>query len=197
MSSTFQGFALTLADLENKWAAILNGDRCPPVLGLAPLTDHESDLIGRLVVLYPHRGSARLLALLREFPATTVVWLSRKAGEAYEAGAFWDKFSELLSIPIPLYHRPDLAACFRQACRQVMATWVPPTDLGGHNYVAEFLFQAGMPLDRCDRFAQHFRKVERNYGLPDPDLPDAGEQLRESVLDTLQSTPFLTLKRAL
>src|SRR5262249_53904428 len=121
----------------------------------------------------------------------------RKAGEAYEAGAFWDKFSELISIPVPFYHRPELAACFRQACRQVMATWVPPTDLGGHNYVAEFLFQAGLPLDRCDRFAQHFRKVERNYGLPDPDLPDAGEQLRESVLDTLQSTPFLTLKRAL
>lgn len=197
MISAFQGFAPTLSDLENKWVAILSGDRCPPVLGLAPLTDHESDLIGRLVVLYPYRGSGRLLTLLDQFPATTVVWLSRKAGEAYEAGAFWDKFSELLSIPIPMYHRPELASSFRQACRRVMATWVPPTDLGGHNYVAEFLFQAGLPLDRCDRFAQHFRKVERNYGLPDPDFPDVGEQLRESVLDTLEATPFLTLKRAL
>src|SRR5437763_9151266 len=120
MSSTFQGFATTLADVEDKWTAILDSDRCPPVLGLAPLTDHESDLIGRLVLLYPHRGSGRLLALLKQFPAATVVWLSRKAGEAYEAGAFWDKFSELISVPVPFYHRPELAACFRQACRQVM-----------------------------------------------------------------------------
>ena len=78
-----------------------------------------------------------------------------------------------------------------------MAICLPPVDLGGHNIVAEFLHQAGLPLDRCDRFAQHVRKVERSFRLPDADDPDAGEQLREAVLNSLQPIPVPTLKRAL
>jgi hypothetical protein len=125
------------------------------------------------------------------------VWLARKAGEAYEAGAFWDKFGELVGTQIPMYQRDELAQRFRRACRKTMTAWLPPEDLGGHNIVAEFLYQAGMPLDRCGQFAQHVRKVERSFGLPDIDAPDAGEQLRETVLESLQTIPVPTLKRAL
>jgi len=78
-----------------------------------------------------------------------------------------------------------------------MAIWLPPEELGGHNIVAEFLHQAGLPLDRCHGFAQHVRKVERSFGLPDADAPDAGELLRKAVLDSLQPIPVPTLKRAL
>jgi hypothetical protein len=138
-----------------------------------------------------------LYTLLEEFPSCLAVWLSRKAGEAYEAGAFWDKFGELVGTQIPVYQRDELARRFRHACRSAMAAWTAPEDLGGHNIVAEFLYQAGLPLDRCDRFAQHVRKVERSYGLPDLDAPDAGEQLRETVLESLQTIPVPTLKRAL
>ena len=69
--------------------------------------------------------------------------------------------------------------------------------IGMNSKVAEFLHQAGLPLDRCDGFAQHVRKVERSFGLPDADAPDAGELLREAVLDSLQPIPVPTLKRAL
>ena len=42
-----------------------------------------------------------LFGLLHEFPACLAVWLARKAGEAYEAGAFWEKFGTLIGVTIP------------------------------------------------------------------------------------------------
>jgi hypothetical protein len=125
------------------------------------------------------------------------VWLSRKAGEAYEAGAFWEKFCELIGLAIPLYDRQEFARRFQLACRKTMLIWLPPKDLGGQQHVAEFLYQAGLPLERCERFAQHFRKVERAYGLPDENAPDAGDQLRELMLESLHPVPIPSLKRAL
>ncbi|MCP9496780.1 MAG: hypothetical protein MSG64_20275 [Pyrinomonadaceae bacterium MAG19_C2-C3] len=59
------------------------------------------------------------------------------------------------------------------------------------------MHQAGLPLDRCESFAQHVRKVERSLGLPDADDPEAGEQLRETVLESLLPISMPTLKRAL
>jgi hypothetical protein len=78
-----------------------------------------------------------------------------------------------------------------------MPGWLAPEDLGAHNLVAEFLHQAGLPLDRCNQFAEQVRKVERTYGLPDPEAPNAGRQLRESLLDTLEGAHLPTLQRAL
>jgi len=192
---------MTLRELEDKWSTFLGADSCPPVLGLAPLSEDESEVIRQLVAAHLGQSSRsrrqHLFALLEEFPSCLAVWLARKAGEAYEAGAFWDRFGELVGIQIALYQREELAQRFRRACRKTMAAWTPPEDLGGHNIVAEFLYQAGLPLDRCERFAQHVRKVERSFGLPDVDAPDAGDQLRETVLESLQTIPVPTLKRAL
>jgi hypothetical protein len=192
---------MTLKNLETKWSAYLSGDNCPPVLGLAALLEEESETIHQLVAAELRQCSRPqwrvLFALLHEFPACLAVWFARKAGEAYEAGAFWEKFGALIGVTIPINQRDEFAQRFRRACRKTMAIWLPPEEIGGHNIVAEFLHQAGLPLDRCDGFAQHVRKVERSFGLPDADAPDAGELLREAVLDSLQPIPVPTLKRAL
>jgi hypothetical protein len=192
---------MKLQRLENEWSAYLASENCPPVLGLAPLSEDDCELIRQLVTevlaQYSQPPWRLLYALLETFPASTSVWFARKAGEAYESGAFWEKFGDLIGIPVPLNHRTGLAQRFRVACRRKMSTWVAPTELGGHNIVAEFLHQAGLPLDRCQSFAQHVRKVERTFGLPDPDDAEAGEQLREAVLDSLMPVYVPTLKRAL
>lgn len=192
---------MPLKNLEAEWKAHLSEENCPPVLGLAALSEVESDVIRQLVSTELGHGSRSqwqtLFALLQKFPASLSVWLSRKAGEAYESGAFWEKFGELVGVSIPITQRDAFAQLFRNACRKSMAVWLPPDELGGHNIVAEFLHQAGLPLDRCGGFAQHVRKVERSVGLPDIEDPESGEQLRESVLESLQPIPVPTLKRAL
>jgi hypothetical protein len=192
---------MTLQDLEAKWSAHLAGQNCPAVLGLASLSEEESAIIRQLVVDEADQRARppwqTLFFLLRDYPACLSVWLARKAGEAYEAGAFWEKFEDLIGVAIPTNQRDQFAMRFRNACRRSMASWLAAEDLGGHNIVAEFLHQAGLPLDRCGGFAQHVRKVERSYGLPDAEAPDAGEQLRDAVLDSLQPINVPTLKRAL
>jgi hypothetical protein len=192
---------MTLKNLEVKWSAYFSGENCPPVLGLAALSEEESESIHQLVAAELGQCSRprwrTLFGLLHEFPACLAVWLARKAGEAYEAGAFWEKFGTLIGVTIPITQRDEFAQRFRSACRKTMAIWLPPAGPAGKNIVAEFLHQAGLPLDRCDGFAQHVRKVERSFGLPDADTPDAGEQLCEAVLDSLQPIPVPTLKRAL
>lgn len=192
---------MSLGIRETKWSAHLSQETCPPVLGLAALSEEESDVIRQLIATELQQGAyspwQTLFALIREFPACLAVWLARKAGEAYEAGAFWEQFGELIGVFVPNNQRAEFARRFRRACRTTMAIWLPPTELGGHNIVAEFLHQAGLPLDRCSGFAQHVRKVERDSGLPDADAPEAGEQLCDAVLDSLQPINVPTLKRAL
>lgn len=185
-----------LQELDARWSAYLESEACPPVIGLAPLSEADSETLHQLVSALATRPK-QLFVLLEQFPACMAVWLARKAGEAYDAGAFWEKFSELTAVNVPMNFRDPFTKRFRQACRKTMAAWLPPEDLGGQYLVAEFLYQAGLPLDRCERFAQHVRKVERQVGLPDPDAPDAGEQLREAMLDSLQGINVPTLKRAL
>jgi len=171
------------------------------VPGLAPLQDHEakeiSDAIAEKILGQSGPPWRTLFTLMEEYPACLSVWLARKAGEAYEAGAFWEQFGELLGIAIPSIKREEFAQRFRRATFATMTRWLPPVDLGGHNIVAQFLHQAGLPLDRCRGFAELVRKVERSLGLPDLDEPDAGEQLREAVVDNLNSVTVPTLKRAL
>lgn len=192
---------MRLETVENEWSDYLASESCPPVLGLAPLLEEDSqgihDIVAGVLAKYRHAAWRLLFDLLEHYPASISIWLSRVAGEAYESGAFWEKFGALTGIPIDPNQRERLAKQFRKACRRRMSAWIPPTELGGHNIVAEFLYQAGLPLDRCESFALHVRKVERTFGLPDPDDPEAGEQLREAVLDSLMPVYVPTLKRAL
>lgn len=207
-SPTYAPIYADLKKLEEKWASGLASADCPPVPGLAALSDQESKTIGDLVhaltnVSFAVGGqtsrssSSVLLELLDEFPACIAVWLARKAGEAYDSGAFWEKFCQLIRVNIGMHERRLLAERFLSASRKTMADWVPPVELGGHDIVAQFLHQAGLPLDRCAGFAEHVRKVERSLGLPDADDPDAGDQLRDDVLESMLPINVPTLKRAL
>jgi hypothetical protein len=123
-----------------------------------------------------------LLQLLQFRPAIMAVWLARKAGEAYEFGTFWDLFEGKLGIQIPPSERRRFADEFKDACMDVMSDYTFPTSLGAFKYVETFLFQAGLPLCHCQRFADCLREVERRYGLPDPDSPEAGQELQEALL---------------
>ena len=134
---------MTLIILETRWSAYLSEGNCPPVLGLAALSEEESDVIRQLVANELGQGLhppwQTLFALLQRFPACLAVWLARKAGEAYEAGAFWERFGELIGVVVPINQRDNFAQQFRRACRESMAVWLPPEELGGHNIVAQFL----------------------------------------------------------
>jgi hypothetical protein len=192
-----------LKELDQKWRAYFLSDACPPVPGLAPLSDEEAERIGQKVIVHAHLPTYQkppwrvLFALVETFPACLAVWLARKAGEAYESGAFWERFGELIGISIPMVQREEFANRFRRATWTTMTNWLPPVELGGHNIVSQFLHQAGLPLDRCAGFAQLVRKVERSIGLPEIESADAGEQLREAILEDLQAYPVPTLRRAL
>ena len=63
---------MTLKNLEAKWSAYLSGANCPPVLGLAALSEEESEIIHQLIAAELGQGSRpqrrTLFALLHEVP---------------------------------------------------------------------------------------------------------------------------------
>ena len=75
-------------EIDGRWKAFLADARCPTVLRLAPLSEEESTEIHALVGHYSLAEPSHLFQLLEIFPSSIAVWLARKAGEAYEAGAF-------------------------------------------------------------------------------------------------------------
>src|SRR5205814_1168567 len=94
--------------------------------------------------------------------------------------------------------RPEVAERLRTACSRVMSRYLMPAETGGFKYVETFLFQAGLPLCHCNRFADFIRQVERHYGLPaDSGSLDSGEELRDHLLtySGMQGIPLL--KRSL
>lgn len=179
-----------LSEDDERWAKFLASEKCPPILGLAPLSEEESEFVSSWIRTYLPLVSRRfgqsplvtLMDLLRYKPAITTVWLARKAGEAYDAGTFWELFEGKIGTTIPPNERPAFAERFRDACRLVMSSYVAPTNLGAFKHVETFLFQAGLPLCHCQNFADRLRDVERRYGLPDPEADDAGEELRDTLL---------------
>lgn len=189
-AATRMSSAAILADYDKRWAQSLGSERCPPILGLAPLSNDESDLLSRLVEEHLKelrwRGSESrfglLIDLLRFWPAVTSVWLARKAGEAYDSGKFWDLFETQIGVPIQVSQRSEFAEWFQRSCSLVMSNYVRPSSLVAFKYVEAFLFQAGLPLCHCERFADCLRDVERRYGLADPRDADAGEEVRETLL---------------
>jgi hypothetical protein len=126
-----------------------------------------------------------------------IIWLARKASEAYEFGTFWENFEDRVAIKIPSHARADLAELFRQFCPRLMAGYVTPPEPGAFKHVEAFLFQAGLPLCHCHHFARLVQQVERRFGLPDPNAADAGEELRDHVLACSMSLGVPLLKRAL
>lgn len=192
----------SLENYNQTWSHILDSEGCPPVLGLVALSETDCQTVRFLVQdacrrFVVHHHIKPLIYLLQVFPAVMSVWLARKAGEAYELGTFWENFEEGIGVKIPSLERPNFAEHFRQSCRLVMAHYVTPPETGAFKHVEAFLFQAGLPLCHCDHFARLVRQVERRFGLPDPQSPEAGEELREHIMACFASLAVPLLKRSL
>lgn len=130
---------MTLDTLNFEWANFLRSGRCPPILGLVPLSESEYTQTGALIAAklrdWNLPAYQALIELLSRYPAIVGIWIARKAGEAYDAGGFGEKFEKKTSISVPANGREDLASRFRQGCRQCMANYTQPTDLGTRKYV--------------------------------------------------------------
>jgi len=125
------------------------------------------------------------------------IWIARKSGQAYDAGAFWDRFAEETGVTISLNRRANFAFAFRRACRHCMVNYTEPKELGTRKYVEVFLYQAGIPLDQCLLYAQMLRRIERQYGLPDPNSDESGEELRTTMLSRPELAGHPMLHKAL
>jgi hypothetical protein len=193
---------IRLGQLNKKWSDILGSDKCPAVLGLLGLSEAECDEVSGLVRTAtedsrPYYKFSLLKKLLIQHPAIIAIWLARKAGEAYELGAFWDRFKAKIGVEIQPYDRPLFAQLFRDMCLRVMFEYAKPPEPGALKHVETFLFQAGLPLCHCERFAALIHQVERQYGLPDHASPDAGQELCDRVLESSSVNSAPLLKRAL
>jgi hypothetical protein len=175
------GGNMNLSDYNNAWKPFLESDKCPPVLGLAPLSKEEADEIRVLVQaqlpIQLNQRFNKLISLLKLHPAVMTVWLTRVAGEAYD-GNFWENFTRLVGVEINAPARPEFVRIFRQCCFLAGITTLDPPQLGAFIYMERMLFQAGLPLCHVGNFARSMRWVEQQYSLPDPDAPNAGQDLR-------------------
>lgn len=191
---------MNLSDYNKAWKTFLESDKCPPVLGLAPLSEEEADEIRALVQLQlaaePRQGFDRLLRMLRLYPAVMAVWVARVAGEAYDSN-FWENFVRLVGVEIPITARSEFVRTFRQCCFLVGITTLDPPQLGAFIHMERLLFQAGLPLCHVEHFANSMRWVERQFSLPDPDSADAGQDLRALMIRSPYLANIPILRKAL
>jgi hypothetical protein len=192
---------MNLSDYNSAWKAFLESEKCPPVLGLAPLSSEEADEVRSLVhaqlPVHQNQRFSRLLALLKLHPAVMTVWLARVAGEAYDDGNFWENFTRLVGVEINPPSRPEFVLTFRQCCFLTGIPTLDPPQLGAFIYMERMLFQAGLPLCHVAHFANSMRWVERQYSLPDPDSPDAGPDLRGMMVRSPNLVNLPILRKAL
>jgi len=191
-----------LTQLDQNWRAILESEGCPPILGLVPLSEDDCQRVSSVVQLalekFSHQIPVKVLQeLIIRYPAIMVLWLARKAGDAYDLGTFWENFEDAIGVRIHPVERPAVAELFRDTSSKVMGHYVAPREIGAFRYVATFLFQAGLPLCHCGRFAGLARQVERRFGLPDLESTEAGAELRDHILVCAGTLPVPMLKRAL
>lgn len=200
---------MNLSDYNSAWKTFLESDKCPPVLGLAPLSSEDAAKIRSLVhAQFPGQPSQRfhrLISLLKLHPAVMTVWLARVAGEAYakkqedgDTKNFWPNFSQGVGVEFSTQGaRSEFVTTFRQCCFLVGNVVLDPPELGPRIYVDRLLFQAGLPLCHVQHFANSMRWVERQYSLPDPDEPDAGQDLRALMARSPYLANIPILKKAL
>ncbi len=177
---------MRLSELNQKWHDYLASDACPPVLGLAPVNDEE---LTALTIGLRGRGGEPadiLINRLSDYPAAGALWLAAMSAKAYRDGNFWDNFASDTGYAYPAHGpcRMSLRTNFRHTCRAVMSRFTAPL-LDSHFHYVEFLFHAGLPLCHVPAFAEAVRRVERREGLPDVSDAEAGEWLRDRVLDQI------------
>ena len=188
-----------LEEREIFWTEHLTGDSGLPLLGLAPLlVDEESKIIEKCHQ-WMYSPGARWSSLFDRFPATMGVWFACAAGSAYSEGTFWANFERevgmegVLATPQNRKRLLDLldGVAIRLGLQRA------PLSCGTFSLVSGFLFHAGFPNCHSRHFAQAIRSVQRDGELPDPDDPEAGQELCELVGWRLRSLQIPTLRRAL
>ncbi len=194
------GGNMNLSDYNSAWKTFLESDKCPPVLGLAPLSKEEADEIRVLVqAQLPAESRQRfnkLVSLLKLYPAVMTVWLARVAGEAYDEN-FFPNFSNIVGVELTPPLRPEFVRVFRQCCFLAGVPTLDPPQLGKFIHMERLLFQAGLPLCHVEHFANSMRWVERQFSLPDPDLADAGQDLRALMVRSPNLANLPILRKAL
>ncbi len=199
---TPERMSLSLAQFDAIWGDRLQSGTCPPVLGLVPLSDEDcASVTAQIEARFPNvpnrlRSHTFLLKLLREHSAITSIWLARKASAAYD-GSFWKRFESEIGVSIPVNERRHFANEFRRAGSRSMTNFTVPDENSAWKYAGEFLFQAGLPLHHCTTFADLMHRSERRFGLPDPDMAESAEDLRNNLLVCLGAVPQTNLRRAL
>jgi len=177
---------MSLTEIDRHWREHLSGDRCPPVLGLAPAMDDEIDQLSILLkpggVACPKGDPRELIRNLQLYPAATALWLVSMSARAYHDGNFWDNLAIASGFSVYANQRADLVMTLRRACQKVMSHFTLPPRDSSFKYVAELLFQAGLPLCHAGPFAEAVRRVERQVGLPDLSDPAGPEWLRDEAL---------------
>jgi hypothetical protein len=177
---------MSLTEINQRWREHFSGDRCPPVLGLAPVMEDEIDQLTSLLKpgsMACPRGEPRdLVRCLQLYPAATALWLASMSAKAYHDGNFWDNLAAVSGYSVSANQRAELVMTLRRACQTVMSRFtLPPAD-SSFKYVAELLFQAGLPLCHAGPFAEAVRRFERQVGLPDLADPTGPDWLRDEAL---------------
>jgi hypothetical protein len=164
------------------------------VLGLAAFSEEQDT---EVLTLIQNKISVldNLLWILQMYPAIMLVWLARKAAEAYDEN-FWPNFESHIGMNIPPARHQEFVDAFERHARTLMVNYTPPADLGTQHLVGAMLFHAGLPLCHCRAFADACRWVERRTGLPDPESFEAGASLRDEVDSCPQLQNIPVLRRA-
>ena len=141
------------------------------------------------------RDVDQLERLLKFQPALSVVALSRASMRAY-GDNFWANFGNAIGVTIPVPHRAHITDLF---CRAAHATF-PGYERANWQvwkHAGEFLAQAGLPLDRCAKFAQALRNAVDDTGLPEPDDVEQIGELTARMLERFELQGQQIIRRAL
>jgi hypothetical protein len=193
---------MNLSDHNKHWTEFLASEQCPPVLGLAPMTDAEKDTVG--VQVHEHLSTIpsgasfdHLLRLIDLHPGVMTVWLLRIAGEAYHEGNFWSNFEQALGVSIPTQRRNELIRSLKQNAFLISEITMSSPQIERGKHRRWMMWQAGLPLCHAGNFATAVRWVERNLGLPDTARDTCGEELQESLLQYKYLSNWPILKQAI
>lgn len=177
---------MKLQEHNELWTEFLASENCPPVLGLAPMSEPDKEEIEELVrerIQGSLAGNSfdHLLQLIDRFPGVMTVWLLRMAGEAYQDGNFWSNFGRIFDIEITVQQRKDLVSSLKQNAFLIGNLEVISAQIEKNEYRKWMMWQAGLPLCHAGNFARTVRWVEREYGLPDPDQESGVEEMQNHL----------------
>lgn len=185
---------MSLKDQECRWSQYLKSDQCPKILGLAPVSQEDLNVMAQLKARTGQNHVDDLLRKLSDYPATTSVWIVAMSARVYHEGKFWTKLEAETGYELSTTeHRKKLRTAFRNTITEQKFRFQlgPLPDSAKPSMRQEFLFQAGIPLCLCEELVKAIKAIERIEGLPDADDTLGPEWLREKLLAKIQDAGTL------